>query len=187
MKIHSPAFALAVIFLILSSGGFAYRAVAATPVDCSVESLIEAIRQANTDAGSVPQTLDLSDGCQYTLSETNNSGDHGANGLPQITVNLIIKGNNSIIERSSQRETPMFRIFQVNAGASLSLEGLTLQNGHNDLSNQDEEGGAIFNRGTLEISKCAILNNLSGCGGAIYNYNKLTVTNTTFVGNVANM
>ena len=52
-------------------------------------------------------------------------------GLPVIAANdnLTIVGNGDTIERSTAAGTPAFRLFDVAAGASLTLQNLTLQGG----------------------------------------------------------
>lgn len=184
MKIRFDKLILFLFCFINMLGAFRPERAESIDVDCSTKSLIDAINAANT-SGS-PQTLNLVSGCLYSLTEVNNTGDRGNNGLPQISGNLTIVGNNSTIERNTQRDTPMFRMLQVNKDASLVLDGLTLSNGHNDVTHEDEEGGAIFSRGNLLITNCTIHKNLSGCGGAVYNYNNLKVTHTAFISNVAN-
>lgn len=67
-----------------------------------------------------------------------------------------------------------------NHGPSVTLNGLTLQNG------KAAQGGAIFNdQGTLTITNSAIVNNTATTGGGgIENAGgKLNVTNSTFSGN----
>ena len=102
------------------------------------------------------------------------------------------------------------RLFRVNLGASLSLDGLTLQNGNagafeggailNNLGSLDirastfsgnnagQSGGAIFSTAsTLTVRDSTFSgNNADNTGGAIFHANGVaTVTNSTFTGNVA--
>ena len=72
------------------------------------------------------------------------------------------------------------RVFQVDAGVTASISGLTISDGSAD------HGGAIINAGTLALAGCAIgLNSVATDGGAIYNAGKLTISNGTFSSNSA--
>ena len=83
---------------------------------------------------------------------------------------------------------------QVNSGATVTLQSLTLTEG-SVLLYFGANGGAILNQGTLTVTDCTLSNNEAtgkggpggpGSGGAIYNSSgTLTVTNTTFSGNEA--
>lgn len=99
------------------------------------------------------------------------------------------------------------RLFKVNAGMSLRLEGLVLEDGeatlggavHNlgDLTlkkvtvrgcRADDAGGAIYNLGSLLVTKCTLMSNVADRGGAIQNSGSSAdamVRNSTFVGNTA--
>ena len=67
------------------------------------------------------------------------------------------------------------RVFQVDAGVTASISGLTISNGSSD------HGGAILSAGTLALDVCMIdLNSVATDGGGIYNTKKLTVSNCTF-------
>lgn len=74
------------------------------------------------------------------------------------------------------------RLFEVLPGATLVLDGLMLQNGRSS-----EHGGAIFNEGTVMVTRCTFLGNLAQLrGGAIYSSSgTLEFTDSTFSGNVA--
>jgi len=106
---------------------------------------------------------------------------------------LTIIGNGSVIERSKAVRTPPFRLFTVTAGASLTLEDLTVQNGHAVLwGNFTTVGGAIANFGTLTLDGVTVRNNIAGrnlpseglaVGGGIYSNGTLTVTDSTIRNN----
>jgi CSLREA domain-containing protein len=73
-------------------------------------------------------------------------------------------------------------ILQVNAGASVSLSGLTLANG------SAPDGGAILNAGTLTLTNDTLTDNsASGSGGGIDNVGALTLSNCTLTGNSASV
>lgn len=74
------------------------------------------------------------------------------------------------------------RIFAVNAGVSAAFSNLTLQNGGGD-----QDGGAIYNAGTLTINNSTLTQStLNGAnGGAIYNVGVVTITNSIISENSA--
>ncbi len=86
-----------------------------------------------------------------------------------------------------------FRFFRVNAGASLTLHGLTLTRGGGaDLTALAlVEGGAILNGGTLTLTRCTLSGNSASTdsgggatqGGAISNSSTATLTHCTLSGN----
>ena len=129
--------------------GGAHSASAAT-LSCDTPSLISAITTANGTPGG--STLVLPTGCVYTLESANNTTE-GGTGLPVITGNVTIQGSGATITRSSATGVTAFRIFDVASGGSLTLNSLTLSNG---LANNGQQGGgAIFNHGTLAVTRAA--------------------------------
>jgi hypothetical protein len=130
----------------------------------TVSELIAAIDAANVNAEA--DTIVLASGKAFTLT--------GAS-LPTITApeDLTIQGNGGVIERSAAGATPAFRLFNVAAGASLTLENLTLQGGWGN------SGGAIFNQGALTLAGVTVQNNFAwGAGGGIFSNGSLTLANT---------
>src|SRR5262249_15313713 len=106
----------------------------------------------------------------YVLAAVNNP-PNGANGLPVIgagkAVSLTIIGNGDTIERSTAAGTPAFRLFDLAAGSSLSLQNLTLQNGLAQGAGAAADGGAIYNQGTLTLTAATVENNnAQGSNGA---------------------
>ena len=77
-----------------------------------------------------------------------------------------------------------FRIFDIIAGATVTISGLTIVNG-NPLTN--DFGGGIFNFGTLTVVNCTVSgNSTSGTtdkGGGIYNGGTAFITNSIISGN----
>ena len=78
------------------------------------------------------------------------------------------------------------RVFNVNAGASLTLENLTVTGGNSGGLN----GGGIFNAGTLTITNSALSGNsatAAGGGGGIFNNSlgSVEIINSTLSGNSA--
>jgi uncharacterized repeat protein (TIGR01451 family) len=166
-------------------------------------SLAEAIINANDDAatqvdcsvGGGIDTIELENDAIYSLTAVNNNTD-GPNGLPSITSEIIINGNNAIIRRDND-SVDGFRIFHVAGGGSLILNNLTVENG---LITGD--GGGIWNAGNLTISESRLLGNQAngengtggypgqggnggGFGGGIFNSGTLTITHSTLSNNLA--
>src|SRR5262245_5941622 len=104
------------------------RTVPASFTASTVPELIADINAANLAGG--PNTITLAPATTFTLTAADNAAD-GGNGLPVVAAGdeLTILGNGDVIERSATLGTPDFRLFDVAAGAALSLEDLTLQGG----------------------------------------------------------
>lgn len=134
-------------------------------------SLRLALSLANTAAGadtivfdpsffSTPRTIVLTAGNLAITGPTTITGP-GAN-------RLTISGNNAS------------RIFIVNSGLSVTMSGLTLENGNADY------GGLIYNVGSLTLTGCALRNSTATQGGAIQSSGpSLTLTNCEVSGNSA--
>jgi hypothetical protein len=159
----------------------------------TVLDLIADINAANAAGGS--NTISLVTAKVFTLTAVNNTTD-GTNGLPVITANdnLTFVGNGDVIERSTAKGTLAFRLFDVAAGASLTLSNLTLQGGLADPINA--HGGAVYNQGDLHLDTATIQNNTarSGAvgghayGGGIFSDGSgvaLTITGCTIRNNLA--
>ncbi len=73
-------------------------------------------------------------------------------------------------------------ILQVNVGAALDLNRVTLTNGRTN-SDGKYDGGAIRNDGTVRVIDSTISGNTAGCGGGIWNHGVLTVDRSTVSGN----
>jgi hypothetical protein len=124
-----------------------------------------------------------------------------------ITKNLTIQGPGAGLLALSGADGSAIvnpRIFQVASGVTVTLSGLTLENGggtatgyfpnsSGEPSAWDQYGGAILNFGTLTVSACTLSGNSAGSlddatgyvafGGAIYNAGTLTVNNSTLSDN----
>jgi predicted outer membrane repeat protein len=144
----------------------------------TVPALIADINAANTAGGANTITLTAKTTSPYLLTAVNNS-TNAANGLPVIAANdnLTIVGNGDTIERNTTSAITIFRLFAVAGGGSLTLENLALQGGGgNDGINAIwEEGGAIYNSGTLVLNDVTVQDNSAFVGGGIYsNYGSVT-------------
>ncbi len=153
----------------------------------SAADLIAAINAANQAGGS--NTITLQPGVTITLTAVNNTSD-GATGLPVIAANdnLTILGNGAAIVRSTAAGTPAFRLFDVAAGGLLTLQNLTLQGGLALGKGPAAQGGAILNRGTLDLNGVTATDNTaqgqagssssagpSAAGGALWSSGQLTL------------
>ncbi len=117
-----------------------------------------------------------------------------------LTHGELVLNNNVTIESVPSR-TPtisgdgMSRVFEISAGASVSLINLNLTGGNGIANNPAGSnlfgsfpvGGAILNLGTLTVSSDSVSGNASAYGGGIYNYygGSLTVSGSTLSNNTA--
>jgi predicted outer membrane repeat protein len=94
----------------------------------------------------------------------------------------------------------MSRVFEVAAGANVTIENLTLVDGNGKANNPNApaqypaDGGAILNdtSGTVTVSGCSFSGNsvyfsgpFGGSGGAVSNFGTMTLSNCTLSGNSA--
>src|SRR5439155_13173032 len=81
--------------------------------------------------------------------------------------NLAISGGDSVV------------VFIINAGATVTISGVTITHGSSLL------GGGIFNGGTLTLTGCTVSANTMGTqfGGGIFNSGALTLSNSTVSAN----
>ena len=124
----------------------------------------------------------------YTLMTINNGTTPDTNGLPVITSTLTIMGAGAAttsIERAAS--APAFRLLNVAATGSLTLEGLTLRGGAvSRVGNIGGEGGGIFTDGTVTLTNCTLTENTAVLGGGIHNTGNgtVTITNCTLAYNM---
>jgi Ca2+-binding RTX toxin-like protein len=125
-------------------------------------------RQESLSGQNSEQNVIYLDSGEYLLTDVTGSS---AGDLDITDRDLKIVGTgNTIIDAGALGD----RIFDVEAGAGLTLEGVTLRNG-----STTTDGGAIRNRGTTEVISSYIVNNSAGRhGGAIYNDRNATFTMT---------
>ncbi len=176
--------------------------------DGDVAGLKAAINTANGN-GEV-NTINLAPNSVYSLTAMDND-ILGGNGLPIITNDLTINGNNAIIERTSG--SPQFRILLVHRPGKLNLRNTVVRGGEVLNSNGGgilnwgqltlyestvsgnaivrtegyTYGGGIDNRVTAEIINSTISDNTSFYGGGIDNNENATIsiTNSTISDNSA--
>ncbi|MGR3811089.1 choice-of-anchor Q domain-containing protein [Jiulongibacter sp. NS-SX5] len=135
----------------------------------------------NDGCGSLRQILtgtDLSDTVRFSTL---------LNGQPFVITSEVIKVKNHPmkLKGNGRSETILDgggvqQILDLDFGSDFYLSDLTLSNGFGNV------GGAIYNRGNLEIDKVTFTNNNSdGSGGAIYNTGTCVVKNSSFFSNNA--
>src|SRR5690348_9805442 len=134
-------------------------------------TLRSAVLQADSAGGSntiafdptvfaTPQSITLSGGELLLTSGTITVNGPGA-GL------LTVNGNQ------------FDRIFQVNAGVTASISGLTITNGGSTI------GGGLYVQGNATLTNCTISGNSATDGGGLYSSGRLTLTGCTISGNTA--
>ncbi len=187
------AFAFFICLFAVQSASAATFTVTTT-ADSGAGSLRAAIASANAAASN--DTIDFaipagSAGCTSAgvCTITLTSGELAVNstataGTLTITnstgaSNLLISGNNAS------------RVFFVNSGANLTINGVTITkgNGTGTTSSGDNGfGGGILNGGTLTLTNSTVSGNTASDGGGISTGggNTTTLTNSTVSGNTAN-
>lgn len=158
----------------LSCESLEARDVPATFYPATADELVRDVGLANASGGA--DTVVLTAGATYSLTAVN--GTHaggtyiGPTGLPVVAAAggpLTIVGNGATIERSTAAGTPAFRLVTVEAGASLTVENLTLQNGRIDSGQvyiqawggNGAAGGAVLNQGTTTLWNVTVQNNVA--------------------------
>jgi hypothetical protein len=115
-------------------------------------------------------------------------------GLPNLTHSISIDGPGANLLTVRRNTGDYYRIFTVDYyGPTVSISGLTINNGVSYDGGYYDGGGGIFNGGTLTLANCTVngnyayqvdLYNFAG-GGGIFNAGILTVNNSTISGNTA--
>ena len=140
-------------------------------------SLRDAISAANGVTGG--SVVEIPTGT-YTLTAPNEIA---------VTGNLTIKGagvDSTTLTRNSTGSlnlTP--RVFNIGAGASVTIEDMTIEKANNSSYTGDHYGGAILNAGNLTLQNARLNANTADRGGAIYSTGTLTIANSSFTGNSA--
>ena len=94
------------------------RDVPAVFYPTTAADLVAAVSAAN--ASPEADTISLTAGATYRLAAVNNT-TFGASGLPVVAAGggpLTVEGNGSVIERSTGRRVPAFRLITVEAGVT---------------------------------------------------------------------
>jgi predicted outer membrane repeat protein len=157
----------------------------------SVDSINDLIRALNTaNSNNENDVIDLG-GCTLTIETV--SSTNPSTCLPiiepdnQSGAGRTVTIRNGTIDRDLLAPNLRCRHFEVDVGATLILERLTLKHGllNPGDSSPDNYGGSIYNQGTLSIKDVTFSNNSAGFGGAIYNDDSLSIGDSTFYDNTA--
>ena len=135
--------------------------------------LVNAITAANANGASL-DIICLTANSTYTFLSASNSI-----ALPSITTPITIVGNGAILERGNG--APQFRLFNVTASGSLTLQNLTVRNFHAGGGN----GGAILNAGSVTLDGVTVTGNSARFAGGIHSSGTLTITNSTLSSNTS--
>jgi hypothetical protein len=163
------------------------RALLTNYTAATVSDLITDINLSNKAGGANTITLTAPTTSPYGLTAINNYTVYGANDLPIIAAkdDLTIIGNGDTIDRA---HSGFSRLLDVAAGASLTLQNLTLKGGQLSFA----RGGAIFNQGALALSGVTLTGNQVratgsaanvAMGGGIWSSGSLILENGTIVEN----
>jgi CSLREA domain-containing protein len=152
--------------------------------ECTLRAAINNANNKMSDAnstcaaGSGIDTIVFGVSGTITLSGTLPAIANSSGGL------LTIDGINQTITIDG---ASTYKVLNVNFGATLSLNDLTIAHG----SNTNGNGGAINNIGTLTVTNCTFFSNTAdsgdaGFGGAISNDGPANISNSTFSHNSVN-
>lgn len=139
---------------------------------------VSPVKAATIDAGTAGELNTAISGASAgdTINITADITLSGSYSNFTIDKQLIIEGNNHTLNANGAN-----RAFNVNASGDLTVNDLTIINGHSNL-----EGGAIrVVGGILTINDSTLQNNDGDGGGALFIYNgaSATITNSVFIGN----
>ena len=136
-------------------------------------SLREAIDFANADPGG-GDTISFAPGLQGEI-------DLSPGALPTITAAMTIDGPGANLLTLDAQGAGSSGILSIQAGAILTISGLTLANG-----SSTSNGGAINNNGTLTMTDCTVSGSSAAVyGGGLFNGGILTMSDCTVAANTA--
>jgi hypothetical protein len=167
-------------------------------VDGITCTLIDAITTANTDTNTggciqLPtatvgaDTIVLQAGSVHTLTAVNNR-TYSASGLPVVSSEITLEGNNSTITRDSG--APRFQLLAVGSGGQFVLKNTTLSGGLLPTTTRYSSGGGLANRGgQVTLEKCTVTgNSVFRLGGGVYNrLGTLSLIDSVVSGNSAGL
>lgn len=147
-------------------------------IDCDAQALVDAITDANGDPD--PTTIELSPGCVYSLEQEyqdQTANFEGSTALPIITTEVTLIGNGAVITRPDvSADFPHYRLLGVSETGTLRMSDLDLVNGSRPGTGlgggpgASDFGGAILNKGSLEVEGIHFNLNRANNGGAIANH-----------------
>jgi hypothetical protein len=138
--------------------------------------------------GSLRQALsDAHDGDSITFAITGTIGLTTGELLVDKSITISGPGANTLTV--SRNSAAHFRIFHVNPGHTVTVNGLTISNGNPQGNFPDSAGGGIYSeRSALTVNSCVISGNLANFGGGLFSYGNagaatLHVSNCTLIEN----
>ncbi len=147
----------------------------------------------STVYGSLQQVVDLAtdgdliefDGECLGVNTRNNGATNVTQNL-YISKSLTIDGNNwDFTETSPLTATlnavDLGRVVYVHSGATVTLTRMILQNGEATSAGINNNGGGVYNNGTLVLDQVYLSENNASNGGGVYNASRLTMQ-ASFVG-----
>jgi hypothetical protein len=144
----------------------------AKAVPCSAAALITAINEANAGGGG---HLRLAPQCTYTLTVAQADTEDG---LPPIRSPITIDGRGATITRSTDPDTPAFRIFEVSSPGHLILRSMTISQGDAPGPEPDGGGGIEVREGaSLFASSTVVSGNVGALGGGVNNFGTADMAN----------
>ena len=155
------------------------------PVPLPGYSLRQALNAANEDAQV--DVINIPEGI-YTLNKSGADEDNNIDGDLDVKNSVYIVGEGP--EKTFIDGSGITRVLHiVQAGVSVGLVNLTIQNGMVTNTHNQPHGAGILNKATLSLYNVGIKNNTNAAdnnlGGGIYNDGVLTITNATISGNQA--
>jgi len=103
-----------------------------------------------------------------------------------VTGQATIRGlgvEKTIVQAHEEPGEATDRVITIKKGATVVLQGLTLR--HGNPQPDDDQGGAIYNFGTLTLDGCSVSNNRANGGGGISNTGTLTLLHSSVSDNTA--
>lgn len=181
------------------------RIVLSAVVATTVNDLINDIIAANNGTGATTiqlQAADSTNGFNFTSAQAST-----IDALPPITASITITGTggfDNTIQRSTAAGTPAFRLFEVAASGSLTLQNVTVMGGLAQGTGTSSQGGGIYSAGRLNLTGVTVQGNeaqgingvktstqtatpgTSASGGGLYMAGgTLSLSNDTITGNSA--
>lgn len=155
-------------------------------VPCSTPALSNEVRTA--DSRQRPTVLRLAPACTYNFDNAI-STPTGGNALSVDRDLTLIGGQSTTIRRDPSFQSILFRIIEVEQGATLRINNVSILNGLSDGSTPDG-GGGILNSGTLTLKHVTLSGNSTadgpGGGLAVTTTGRAFVSNSVISGNIAN-
>ena len=170
-------------------GGFNVNVTSAT-------ELQHAIMCSNFNA-SDPDTINLNNNITFDAPYEIITGTGGDNATPIISTPIIINGQGFSINRDNglncqldgNQDAGEFRLYYIDFNGGLTLQNVIIENGCTDGIDEQQLGGAIYNKGDLSLVDSIINDNHAYVsGGAVYNETgQITlISNSSFIQNSAN-